>query len=1498
MKKHLKIVTIFFILSLSSFITKTSKAINEPTNEPIATTDEVVVVYNASYTTDSNTNGIQDSQEIAEYYRDARSIPEVNVMSITAPTTEVISRSDYNTHVKAEIEAYLTANDLASTTKYIVLVKGVPLKISATNGTSYASTNYSSVDSAVCLLYETYSTTWIINNPYYNKDYDYDMDYRFNTDHFTGSDRNGDPFTLRYLVTRLDGYTLQNVKDMIDRGVNADTTESAYWIIDDHPNSGTGALPYATNYDSMQTAHNYLSNLGMNINPDPYSNTTTRITTTTPSGQNIIGYVSHGIYSGFGNDYVSNDLDFNFANGAVFSSYESFNAYGFLNAGQSTHGQLGEWIQVGGSGGIGNVYEPWTTTIPEESMWMPLYAVGYTWADAAYMSLHYIDFVQVVLGDPLMIIADLVAPGQISDLTATTTDTYISMSWTNPVDEDLTGVKVVRKTDDYSTDETDGTLICTVASTTASYCQDDNTLLETDYYYTLFTYDDFDNYSTPDANVVTTTKISLLPEAFIIGNQNETASSTFKIWQWGSTDPGSTFRYIIDQDPDGVPSGEYSGTITATQSEGEGTYYLHVQAKDEDENETEVVTASAILGDVDLVVFEETFGGSDQDKAYDIQQTLEGGYIITGETYSFGGDDSDIYLIKTDIDGAEEWSQIIDNDSNYEEAHSVQQTSDGGYIVVGYTYSSLGSNDDNIYLIKTDSDGEEEWSQIYDNEGNAHSLLTNKSQAYDVQQTSDGGYIISGMLDIYPYLLKVDSTGNKEWSKIFESDEEGYLYAVQQTSDGGYIAGGNLTISSGAGGTDAYIIKVGSNGAEEWSRMFGGSNDDSFSEIYQTSDGGYIAGGYNNPSSSYSYLVKINSTGTEEWSQVIEGALNSEINSLQQTSDGGYILAIRNQVSGRLFDVYLTKTDSSGDEEWTQNFGGLAHDLPYKVQQTTDGGYILAGYTASQGNGSLDVYLIKTNSLGYIDITSPVITEITSSASTTTSTITWTTDEEASSKIYYGLTTDYGTYTTEEDTDTRVTDHSVEIESLDSCTTYHYQVISTDASSNTTTSTDNSFITTGCDATAPTASPVAGTYHATQNVSLTATGSTAICYTRDDTIPACANSSTCTTGTVYSSTLSITSTDTIKSIACYIDGSSGPVSTDTYTLTCSTSSVANGSIGAYPDCTITCDSGYTLNNGACEASGGGGGGGGGGGSGVYIPPVTTPSSVSVSNNSLSLLSTQTGTLTQTFSNNIIAKVEIPVGAVSSPTTFSVSSGSLVGGLKPIDTAEATLIGDTIFNIDAYDASNQAMTSFSNNLTMTFTIPNLNNNSDLGVYYFNENSEQWLLIPDTEFDLVNNKVNFNINHLTRFAIFQITGLPAVIDTDEGLVVKESFWTSGRWVKTEDKTTVYFVDNSNERHSYPNQKIWESYFREDFSFVETISKEELASYPLERNVPYQTGSLFKISSIPKVYRVGDNRLIQWIASEEKAIELYGDNWATLVHDLPDAFFGDYVRGEDLI
>jgi len=306
----------------------------------------------------------------------------------------------------------------------------------------------------------------------------------------------------------------------------------------------------------------------------------------------------------------------------------------------------------------------------------------------------------------------------------------------------------------------------------------------------------------------------------------------------------------------------------------------------------------------------QTFGGSEYDWGNSVAQTSDGGYIIASITYSYGAGNSDIWLIKTGASGVEEWSQTFGG-SGQDYGQSVAQTSDGGYIITGSTYS-YGAGHSDVWLIKTDADGNQEWNETFGGSGEDH--------GDSVVETSDGGYIIAGSTQSYGngssdvYLIKTDSSGTEEWSQTFGGSEYDYSDSVVETSDGGYIVAGS-TESYGAGGSDVWLIETDSSGTEEWSQTFGGSEYDWGSSVAHTSDGGYIIAG-----STYSYgagsadlwLIKTDVSGTEEWNQT-SGGLNYEDGlSVVVTSDGGYVITgstVSYSVGGS--DVWLLKLSDS-----------------------------------------------------------------------------------------------------------------------------------------------------------------------------------------------------------------------------------------------------------------------------------------------------------------------------------------------------------------------------------------------------------------------------------------------------------------------------------------------------------------------------------------------------------------------------------------------------------
>jgi len=352
-----------------------------------------------------------------------------------------------------------------------------------------------------------------------------------------------------------------------------------------------------------------------------------------------------------------------------------------------------------------------------------------------------------------------------------------------------------------------------------------------------------------------------------------------------------------------------------------------------------------------------TFGGVSNDLGYSVQQTTDGGYIICGVTESFGMGYYDIWLIKTNTSGELLWTKTFGGIYN-DYGHSIQQTTDSGYIICGYKETLLYGFVD-VLLIKTNASGELLWQKtfggVYDQSGS------------EVQQTSDGGYIVCG--SIYSlsgqskeiWLIKTDSSGDTLWTKAIGGVYWDFGTSVEQTSDDGYIVTGILNYGNNF--TDAWLIKTDAYGDTLWTKTFGPGLFNELHSVQQTTDGGYILiGNFDIGSGDPNvWLLKTNAYGDTLWTKTFEGNGVEFGKKVWQTPDGGYIICgTTGSFGAGSYDVWLIKTDVDGEIIWTKTFGGSLHDLGEAIQQTTDGGYIITGATYSFGAGYYDVWLIKT----------------------------------------------------------------------------------------------------------------------------------------------------------------------------------------------------------------------------------------------------------------------------------------------------------------------------------------------------------------------------------------------------------------------------------------------------------------------------------------------------------------------------------------------------------
>jgi uncharacterized delta-60 repeat protein len=438
-------------------------------------------------------------------------------------------------------------------------------------------------------------------------------------------------------------------------------------------------------------------------------------------------------------------------------------------------------------------------------------------------------------------------------------------------------------------------------------------------------------------------------------------------WEWDFDNNGTVDSTEQNPSYTYASMGIYTVKLTVTGPGGSG-----------EELKADYITVS---------IWAKSYGSGGETDAYSIQQTNDGGYIVAGVTSSFGAVHGDFWVLKLNADGTVSWQKRygLDNDSH----PSIQQTSDGGYIVAGQTVSGEGYYD--LWILKLNIDGSVAWQKTYGGTGH-------QNFAGSIQQTSDGGYIVTGTYSGGTYsdfwVLKLNSDGTVTWQKKYTG--LGSAESIQQTSDGGYIvAGGGYGVLC--------VLKLNNDGTVAWQKSYAGSGYNNYAQsIQQTSDGGFIvAGGTDSFGAGVwdFWVLKLNSNGTVAWQKRYGGSGYDWAYSIRQTIDGGYIVAGRRDVYVlENYDFWVLKLNSDGTVSWQKRYGGGSEDQAYSIQQTSDGGYIVAGNTYSFGAGSCNFWVLKLNSDGRISFnpasgaqmadTNAVPVDTSASVANTTATVT------------------------------------------------------------------------------------------------------------------------------------------------------------------------------------------------------------------------------------------------------------------------------------------------------------------------------------------------------------------------------------------------------------------------------------------------------------------------------------------------------------------------------
>ena len=353
-----------------------------------------------------------------------------------------------------------------------------------------------------------------------------------------------------------------------------------------------------------------------------------------------------------------------------------------------------------------------------------------------------------------------------------------------------------------------------------------------------------------------------------------------------------------------------------------------------------------------------TYGNIQYDEVQDIDTTSDGGYILTGHTWTndWAGD---VYLIKLDAMGNVTWDQTYGGTVGLsDKGYSVREASDGGYVVCGST-ETYGQGGDDVYVIKTNSTGALVWTRTI---GTTGAIEVGR----EIQQTSDGGYVITGYTDgagtsFYDvFLIKLNASGTVLWNYRYGGSSYDFAYTVEETTDGGFILGAT-TNSFGAGDWDAYLLKTDSLGTLQWSKTYGLSGEDRAQAARQTSDGGYIICGRSNSVGSGGYdatLHKTDASGNLSWTKSYGGTLEDQAWFVREYSGGGYVVCGYSYNFGAgSKDLVMIRTDANGASGCNESPASFSTSTPSTITNTigisSSGGIASAVPTAMRNTNTV-----------------------------------------------------------------------------------------------------------------------------------------------------------------------------------------------------------------------------------------------------------------------------------------------------------------------------------------------------------------------------------------------------------------------------------------------------------------------------------------------------------------------------------------------------------------
>lgn len=395
--------------------------------------------------------------------------------------------------------------------------------------------------------------------------------------------------------------------------------------------------------------------------------------------------------------------------------------------------------------------------------------------------------------------------------------------------------------------------------------------------------------------------------------------------------------------------------------------------------------------------WDKAFGGTGTEYSYSLQPSNDGGYIIggysdsgiTGSRTQASRGDFDYWVVKMDANGTKLWDKAYGGTKG-ELMRAMLPTSDGGFLLGGYSYSDIGGEKTeanrgggDYWVVKIDANGNKLWDKTFGGVG--------EDQLFALQASTDGGYLLGGISQsgisgdktqgqgAGYWLVRIDANGNKLWDKAFGNNGINIAQVLYATDDGGWLVAGESTMTFNdpdrtaplLGGSDIWLLKLDADGNKVWDKSYGGNSTDRPRALQPTKDGNFLLAGYSTSGISGTktqaskggpdyWILKIDPVGTILWDKTFGGDNLDYLYALQPTADGNYLLGglssstssgDKTQGNQGGYDYWVLKMDPNGNKLWDITVGGSADDYQFGLQPTSDAGFIVSGHSSSEISG-------------------------------------------------------------------------------------------------------------------------------------------------------------------------------------------------------------------------------------------------------------------------------------------------------------------------------------------------------------------------------------------------------------------------------------------------------------------------------------------------------------------------------------------------------------------